>query len=88
MLVAIASALGILALVAAAAVGARHARRAVEPELRSLRLRVRELSTRLAAVERSAGSGRIAGAEPVVRPPSRQEERDEPQPEPGSRTVH
>jgi len=89
MLVALGAALAILALVGAVAIGERRARRALDPELRALRARVRELSARLASMERSAaGTGRVGGAEPVPRRASRGDDDQEPQPTPGSRTVH
>jgi hypothetical protein len=87
-LVALATAIAIAALLGAAAIGRWSARNALDPELRALRARVRDLSARLASAERNAaGSGRVGGGAPV---PRRQagEETQEPQPVPGSRTVH
>jgi len=89
MLTVLAGVLAILALVGAAAAGSWRARRAAAVELRALRARVRELSARLTSMERSAaGSGRVGGAEPVLRPQARGEEPDASQPPRGPRTVH
>jgi type II secretory pathway pseudopilin PulG len=88
MLVVLASVIAILALAGAAAVGSWLARRAVDAELAALRARVRDLSARLASAERTAGSGRVGGAAPVIRRQSPGEEAQEPQPVPGSRTIH
>lgn len=84
----------VLAALAATALGVRSWRttRALEPELRFLRARVRELSTRLESVERSAGA---APGEPVanrsVLAAKRVVDEDEPEADGGARgprTVH
>lgn len=71
------------ALAGAAAAGRWWARRALLPELRSLRARVRELSARVATGER--GEPERAGGEPPVRPQPREEPQQVVR---GSRTVH
>ncbi len=81
---ALGSAIAVLALAGAVAVGSWRARRALQPELRALRAQVRELSARLASLDR-VRSGRVGGAEPV---PRAQAPEDDPQVVRGSRTVH